>query len=61
MVVICDTYDHEDYPAYFDTADAARSKMKYPGDMQRVMECYDLEASKSEQMKLRRCFALTTD
>jgi hypothetical protein len=59
MLVICDTFDHEDYPSYFDTEADARKAADKPGEMQRFMEAYDLHAGKASQMKARRanCFA----
>lgn len=58
MVVICDTYDHEDYPSYFASQNAARAKMLNPGSMQRVMEVYDLTADMDMQMNVPRAMAL---
>lgn len=58
MMVLCDTYDHSDYPAFFDTAKATLEKKASPGDMQRVMEIYDLEGDMCEQLKVRRMMAL---
>lgn len=42
MVVVCDTYDHEDYPIHCEDADEARAKVSAPGEMQGVMEVYDV-------------------
>lgn len=58
MIVLCDTYDHDDYPVYCVEADHARKRMKDPGSMQKVMECYDLRADKETQMNQRRAMAL---
>lgn len=58
MVVVCDTYDHSDYPCYFDNADATRKKKDDPGEMQRVMEVYDLNADMKRQMDMHRAMAL---
>jgi hypothetical protein len=58
MLVLCDTYDYEDYPVYYKTADEALARMKAPGDMQRVMKCYDLAADKDAQMKQSWTMAL---
>lgn len=58
MLVICDTYDHDDYPVFCKDADHAKSRMKSPGQMQRIMECYDLQADKAAQMKQHRAMAL---
>jgi hypothetical protein len=59
MVVMCDTFDHSDYPMYFETADGARAAIKTPGSMTRFMEAYDLHADKAAQLNERRanCFA----
>lgn len=40
MLVICDTFDHDDYPVNFHSEAAARRRYDDPGDMQRVMEVY---------------------
>jgi len=41
MVVVCDSFDYEDYPVY--TSDPAATVKKYEAkSMQRVMEVYDL-------------------
>lgn len=58
MVVVCDTYDHSDYPCYFQTPEAAIAKMKNPGEMQRVMECYNLHGDMDTQMNQYRAMAL---
>jgi hypothetical protein len=58
LVVMCDTFDWEDYPTYYDTADGAKLAMRAPSQMQKVMECYDLAADKAQQMGTRRAMAL---
>ena len=58
MIVVCDTYDYSDYACYFDTADAAKALKKYPGEMQRVMEVYDLAGDMQKQMSQHRAMAL---
>ena len=58
MIVVCDTFDHDDYPVYTSDVESARAKVKSPGEMQRVMEVYDLKADKAEQMAERRAFRL---
>lgn len=58
MLVICDTFDHEDYPAYAKTERDCLSHYNDPGAMQRVMEVYDLRAEKAEQMNERRAMRL---
>jgi len=45
MLVVCDTFDHDDYPVYVkqgqNPADI-RGKTCLPNNMQRLMECYAL-------------------
>lgn len=53
MLVVCDGYDHTDYPVFVGgSKDPRETARKYTGDMQRVMECYamhlDMEAQLSE-------------
>lgn len=46
MIIVCDTFSHDDYPVYVNgDADAARAKKtEYDGkNMQRVIEVYDLD------------------
>jgi hypothetical protein len=50
MVVVCDTFDHEDYPVYCNSEKEAREKYANPGNMQRVMEVYHLSSDKASQM-----------
>ena len=56
MVVVCDTFDHGDYPCYCSSATEARRKVAAPGDMQRVMEVYNLTMDKNKQMNEHRSF-----
>lgn len=58
LIVVCDTYDHDDYPVYVISGDDAREKYKeYSGkNMQRVMEVYDLSKPRDEQMNQHRAF-----
>ena len=50
LIVVCDTFNHDDYPVFTNTDDECLARYKNPGKMQRVMEVYDLTADKSEQM-----------
>ncbi len=56
MVVLCDTFDWEDYPKYFSSEAEARRCVDTPGPMQKVMEAYWLGGEMSEQLNKRRCF-----
>jgi hypothetical protein len=58
MLIICDTFDHDDYPVYTMTAAECLARYKQPGEMQRVMEVYDLAANKAVQMKETRAMHL---
>lgn len=60
MIVVCDTYDHEDYPVYvMDPLDVVKKQKEYEVmPMQRVMEIYSLRKDKQEQMSETRSFHL---
>ena len=60
MIVVCDTYGHEDYPCFANSdAGAIELHSYYDGkNMQRVMEVYDLRANKTEQMNEHRAMRL---
>ena len=61
MLVICDTYDYEDYPLYTTTDSECLAKHRFPGEMQRVMEVYDLSSDKAIQMMQGRAMRLPTN
>lgn len=54
MVVVCDTFDYEDYPVYVTEKDKVRDVIakhsEAAGNMQKVMECYDLRRSLGSQV-----------
>lgn len=56
MLVVCDTYDYEDYPVFVMPGDVARDvSRKYDGkEMQRVMECYSLSMDIDKQLSEHR-------
>jgi len=58
MLVICDTFDYEDYPVFTSTNEDCKTRFTNPGEMQHVMEVYDLRANKDEQMMERRVMRL---
>jgi hypothetical protein len=60
MLVVCDTYDHVDYPVRVKSTDDGRKIFAaYNGpNMQRVMEVYDLSLDKFSQLSERRAFHL---
>lgn len=56
MVIVCDTFSHDDHPEYFDNADDVRKREAGLGSMERVMEVYHLLSPMEEQVTQRRCF-----
>jgi hypothetical protein len=58
MVVVCDTFDHEDYPVYvMPGGDARKTVNEYSGkSMQRVMECYSLKKNIAAQLAEFRAY-----
>ena len=52
MIVVCDTFDHEDYPVYAGSdKEALQQYAEHNGkNMQRVMEVYDLRLDKAMQL-----------
>ncbi|MEE8113630.1 MAG: hypothetical protein V3T23_04685 [Nitrososphaerales archaeon] len=56
LIVVCDTYDHEDYPVYASVTDYQTSYDSHRTNMQRVMEVYDLSMDKDTQLNERRAF-----
>ena len=57
MIVVCDTYDHDDYPVYTSKKNYAKEYAEHNGEnMQRIMEVYNLKMSKKKQMAERRAF-----
>ncbi len=58
MIVVCDSFDYDDYPVFTTTDDECLRRYKNPGEMQRVMEVYDLRDDKNEQLSERRAMRL---
>lgn len=58
MLVICDTFDHDDYPVYTKTDEECLARYRAPGEMRRVMEVYAMHMDKAEQMAARRVLNL---
>ena len=55
MIVICDTFDHDDYPCYVRPGDDFWAKYdSFDGkNMQRIMEVYDLRKPWASQIRGR--------
>lgn len=60
MVVVCDTFEHDDYPCYPKSNAECLAKVGKPGNMQRVMEVYDLKRDKKEQLNAVRAWSIPT-
>jgi len=56
LIVVCDTFDHEDYPVF--CKDASECKKQYENhngkNMQRIMEVYDLRKEIDPQLNRAR-------
>jgi hypothetical protein len=58
MLVVCDSFDYEDYPVFVNPNEDIQAKaQQYNGvNMQRIMECYDLEMDWELQLNTGRAF-----
>lgn len=59
MIVVCDTFDHGDFPVYVkqgQDAQEERSRLNSPENMTRVMEVYNLAMSLEDQLSQDRAF-----
>ena len=58
MIVVCDTFDWEDYPVYITQEQNVHDiyKMYNNENMQKVMEVYNLNMDKEFQLNQQRAF-----
>lgn len=57
MIIVCDTFDYEDYPVYSSRGRLAEEMRNHDGkNMQRIMEVYDLKKPKEAQMNATRAW-----
>jgi len=58
LIVVCDTFDHEDYPVFVKPEEIAREVYeRYNGkNMQRVMEVYSINKDWESQLDEFRAF-----
>ena len=59
MLVVCDSFDYEDYPVYIKRGDDILKVIKEtctPDNMQRLMEVYNLSMDLEEQLNTKRVF-----
>jgi hypothetical protein len=59
LIVVCDTFDYEDYPVYANTVEEFDKAYNSHNNtnMQRIMEVYDLDGDIQSQMSQSRSFA----
>jgi hypothetical protein len=56
VIIVCDTFDYEDYPVYCNAVDYHLKYASHSTNMQRVMEVYDLSLPLQEQLDEKRAF-----
>lgn len=58
MLIVCDTFNYEDYPAYAKDDSEFWDKYDHYDDnnMQKIMETYNLEKDMNEQLGYNRCY-----
>ncbi len=58
MIIVCDTFDYEDFPVYVLPNEDARKKAEEEKakPMQKVMEVYSLSLPMESQLEERRAF-----
>ncbi len=57
LIVVCDTFDHKDYPVFCTRANFKETHAKHAGkNMQRVIEVYDLAMDHETQLNEERAF-----
>ncbi len=57
MIVVCDTFDHDDYPVYCSKEDFAAKYNDHNGvNMQKIMEVYDVSMDFKTQLNEHRAF-----
>lgn len=61
LIVVCDTFDHEDYPVYSSRENFWMEYNRHNGtNMQRIMEVYDLHGPRDEQLMEHRSMRIPT-
>lgn len=55
MLVVCDTFDYEDYPVFVKKTEDVNNKIKrYSENMQQVVEVYNLSINLESQLEAHR-------
>ena len=62
MIVVCDTFDHSDFPVYVSVEDFRHAfDSRQGGNMQRVMEVYNLNGDIEAQLEEERAWHFPED
>lgn len=57
LIVVCDTWDYEDYPVFVSPKESVRKvEAEHSKDMQKVMEVYNLSMDWDKQLSEHRSF-----
>jgi hypothetical protein len=56
VIIMCDTYDWEDYPKYVGPNEDVMTTVSNPGSMQKVMEVYALHLDIEKQLNEFRAY-----
>ena len=58
MIIVCDTFDHSDYPAYVSSDENIHDRLTYfrLSPMQKIMEVYDLSMDRDKQLSTPRVY-----
>ena len=57
MAVVCDTYDYEDFPSFYNSKEDLDDFIKNLDGMNKLMETYNLTADIESQLMKSRTFA----
>lgn len=60
MIVVCDTFNYNDFPRYVFPGEDVHEKAK-PGEMERIMEVYSLTLDMDYQLAEPRAFHYTDE
>lgn len=58
VIIVCDTFDHDDYPVYVTASQDIHERIKHfqNASMQRIMEVYNMALPISDQMREHRAY-----
>jgi hypothetical protein len=58
LIVVCDTYDHDDYPVYVSKEEDINERIEHfrKASMQRIMEVYKMSMDLETQLNERRAY-----